>query len=271
MARQLYCRFFTAAMRMLVPGTRGLVPRKLNRAAGAEPTLHVAAPGASVTRSNLAPASIEGDVLGVNYFALCRDSALWPRAKMFVIEPHRTYRDYTKALASVAEANGPIDVIVKGALSPSKLASASRLVRAAARVDGVSVKLAADMYLSDFPHASFAKAIAEHPQRTFCGSKSLLWTISFGVAAGYRRIVLHGFDFSKDYAYTASPPGVSRPRPNTWVTDDDTTQYVLDQVAELSTYLESRGVRLLQHECDGPLSTMLPAYAPTDLRREDPA
>ena len=268
-ARHIYGQVFISALRGLHSRVQPLDAVALRARSGAV-TLHVVAPGASVLRESAAAALVEDDVLGVNYFALCQTSPLWRRARMYVIEPHATYADYARAVSLVTEINGTVDVIVKGALSLSKVGSASHLVRALAKVEGVRVNLANDMYLSDFDHSSFARAIAEYPDRTFCGSKSLLWTISFGVAAGYRNIVLHGFDFSQDYAYAAEDDEQARPRPNTWVADDETTRYVVDQVAELAATLPGRGVRLFQSRCDGPLSTMLPAYEARALSQEPP-
>jgi hypothetical protein len=266
LARRLYGTVFTAAMTRVNSGVQPLAPKAMRAASGAS-ILHVVAPGASASRPSNASLAIEGDVLGVNYFALCRSSPYWPAARLFVIEPHETHLEYARAISAVTEIGGPVDVIVKGALSLSKAGAAAGLVRALSNVKGVRVNLANDMYLSDFDHSSFARAMTDYPAHTFCGSKSLLWTISFGAAAGYRQIVLHGFDFSQDYAYETDESDADAPRPNTWVSDEDTTRYVLNQVRALATTLGERGIELTQSECEGPLSRILPAYRQDHLKK----
>ncbi len=93
------------------------------------------------------------------------------------------------------------------------------------------------------------------------GSKTLLWTLSFAYVAGYREIVLHGFDFSQDYAYaSASEDQGQQVQPNVWVSDPTDRSTVLHEVARLEKLLSARGVALSQWGCDGLLTTILPAH-----------
>jgi hypothetical protein len=262
LARALYSRAFVSGMSVTVHGTEGLDPRALRSDLGGHDRLHIAAPGASVSRFDAAPGSLaDADVLGVNYFVTCSNVPLWPEARLFVIEPHETYRSYAQALASAMAAKQSCFVIVKGTGSPSKVLASARLVRAVARIPGTTVLLSRDTYVSDLPQADPADAIVSHPDGTVSGFKTLLWVLSFAYVAGYREIVLHGFDFSQDYAYAdARQKNEARIQPNTWVSDEANRSSILGQVARLGKLFSERGIRLTQSGCDGPLATLLPPY-----------
>ena len=262
-SRNLYSRLFISVMRAVASGARELDAKRLRASLGGQKTLHVAAPGVSVTRNeSLGGAPAAGDVLGVNYFITCRDVPLWAQARIFVIEPHETYRTYARALAHAALVKGECIVVVKGIGSPNKAAASAGLVRVLAAIPGVTVLLARDFYVTDLMHSTYAEAIVGHPHRTVSGFKTLLWTLSFAFVAGYTEIVLHGFDFSQDYAYSDSHTGESGAlQPNIWVADEEHRASVLREVARLFQLFAERGILLAQSGCDGPLATVLPQYS----------
>ena len=263
LARSLYSRLFVLAMRVVAPRTEELCPKRLRARLGGHDTLHIVAPGASVSRNEDSLESLTGaDILGVNYFITCSDVPLWAKARLFVIEPHETYLAYSRALASAAAAKESCLVMVKGTGSPAKVVASVRLVRELASIPGATVLLARDVYAADLRQSSRADAIMDHPHNTVSGFKTLLWTLSFAFVAGYREIILHGFDFSHDYAYAKLlQEDDTRILPNTWVADEAIRSSVLDDLVRLHKLFAERGIRLAQSGCDGPLATILPAHS----------
>lgn len=223
--------------------------------------LRIAAPGTSVRVSDGACNSSEPfHVLGVNYFSECSDLQLWNARTAFVIEPHQTYKRYIQSIRRAAVGKEECFVIVKGIGSPKKISAAFRLIRGLSRLPNVTVFIANDVYIADLPETGYAEAVVLHGGNIVSGSKTLLWTLSFAFAAGYRTIVLHGFDFSDAYAYGQTAPATSeRLGANTWVQDAKVRDATLVEVARLVELFQERGVKLMQCGCDGPLKTLLQA------------
>jgi hypothetical protein len=258
LARFAYSRSLSAALSLVCRNVSILAPRRLRRQLGAADTLRIAAPGRSV-RSFERPSNADAyHVLGLNYFTDCADVPLWQGDVVFVIEPHPEYRRYAESLRKACTGRSGCFVVIKGISSPRKAGMTIGLARAVAEIPGVKVLLANDLYFADLAEKTCPEAIVAHPEAIVSGSKSLQWTISFAWVAGYRRIVLHGFDFSDAYAYTSGDGNSDEPRANIWVDQAGVRNAVLDDVTRLAELLAERGVSLVQSGCEGPLSALLP-------------
>lgn len=260
-ARSAYNQVLSRMLAATIANVKILSPGKLRAQLGGAETLRIAAPGSSVRDSDrlLGPDTGPCHVLGVNYFSECTDLGLWKDCGLFVIEPHPTRRRYVASIRRVAAEKGACFVIVKGLGSPRKIRGSLAMVRELSQVSGVTVLLSKDLYITDLPQASYAAAVVDHPSAVVSGSKTFLWTLSFGYAAGYSTIILHGFDFGGDYAYAETARGTDEKlAANDWTARPELRDTVLEEVQHLTGLLQSRAVRLLQCACKGPLKQLLP-------------
>ena len=258
-ARRLYSGSLSLLLQAGIGPVAILSPSLLRQRLGDADVLRIAAPGASVRASDRV-FSQDDHVLAVNYFSECTDLHLWRQRIAFVIEPHPTYKRYAESIRRAAAEKSECFVIVKGFGSPRKIRSALRLIRELSAIPGVTVLLSDDLYIADLSFPSYAEAVVRHENHTISGSKTLLWTLSFAYVAGYRKIVLHGFDFSDAYAYDQRAPGTSeRVEANTWVNDAALRAATLKEVVDIAELFRTRGVELLQCSCEGPIGKLLPA------------
>ena len=256
--RRLYYDVLFARLKRRFPNLAFGSGRQSGETAFPATTLRIVAAGTSVRKPVGDIFAADGqDILGINYLIANAAIPAWQHADLFVIEPHDDFEPYVEAAKRAAEAKGSIRILVKGIGSPGKRDASLRLIGALSHVKGATVVPWRDLYLPDLPQASFAKAIAAHPDQTVSGSKTVLWALSYGYVAGYRKIVLHGFDFSADYAYETD--GDAAPPPNTWVDDPRRRDVVLDEIVATANALSRKGVAIMQCNCDGPLAQLLPA------------
>lgn len=260
--RRIYSRLFTSLCMMLCGGdVRRFDARRLRACTGAADTLRIVAPGGSVGEQAMSTEQLAGcHVLGINYFSLCVNAPLWPSVDSFVIEPHPTYPIYVASIADAVARRGPVAIVVKGLGSPVKFRKTLAMIRALAAVPQTTLLLSEDRYVTDLSSSSYAEAIVANPDHVVSGSKTLLWALSFAYASGYRRVILHGFDFSQDYAYGFDGDrGAQAPIANVWVSDREHRSAMLSEIARLRDLFADRGISLMQHGCRGPLPELLPS------------